>query len=160
MPYNRGPCVTLPTSTSASPSTPIVPTCENLHINSLLSNVMRCDNCGHTHLSNIPIRYGTFVTVPTSKLAQSHQLYNNEVAAYAFDTLQFSWAVYSFSSGHFHSTIESTNLTFAIQLACNVTESKRCLFGKFSPNAKVFSTSNDMLQHIREQATAHTSTDT
>jgi len=64
-------------------------------------------------------------------------------------SVQFDWAVYSFSSGHFCSTILNRNLPFAISLACDPYESGRALFQEFAPTAKVFGSGIDLLNHIR-----------
>ena len=58
----------------------------------------------------------------------------------------FSWAVYSFSNGHFSSTIQSRHLPFHISLACDTSESGRSLFAEFAPSARVFGSGNDLLQ--------------
>ena len=137
MPYYKGPRVHLPTT----------PTAEALHLQTIFAAADAQTCLGHTHLSNIPIKFGTFASDSTPK--PYHHLYNSELASYAFDTLQFSWAVYTFSNGHFPSTIAKSNLPFQIRLACDVTDSGRSLFGEFAPNAKVYSNSNDLLQHIR-----------
>ena len=150
MPYYRGPRVNLPppsSSTTPTAAATITPTADLLHIQSLLTEIVTNEGLGHTYLSNIPIKFGSFDNVPSSK--QSHQLYKSDIASYAFETLQFSWAVYSFSNGHFSSTIIKSNLPFTIRLACDVSESGRSLFGEFAPEAKIYSTSNDLLQHIR-----------
>jgi hypothetical protein len=63
--------------------------------------------------------------------------------------MNFDWAVYLFSNGHFPSTIESRNLPFTICLACNLTERGQSLFHEFADSATVFSSGNDFLNHIR-----------
>ncbi len=63
--------------------------------------------------------------------------------------MNFDWAVFSFSNGHFTSTIESRNLPFTIRLACDSTERGRSLFHEFADSATVFSSGNDLLNHIR-----------
>jgi hypothetical protein len=63
--------------------------------------------------------------------------------------MSFCWAVYLFSNGHFSSTIQSQNLPFNVSLACDPSEAGRSLFVEFAPNAKVFSSGNDLLQHVR-----------
>ena len=62
--------------------------------------------------------------------------------------MNFEWAVYSFSNGHFLSTIESRNLPFTIRLACDSTERGRSLFHEFATSATVFSSGNGLLNHI------------
>jgi hypothetical protein len=56
--------------------------------------------------------------------------------------------VYNFSNGHFTSTIDSTNLSFLIWIGCDTTQRGRSLFGEFAPNATIFGTGNDFLNHI------------
>jgi hypothetical protein len=151
MPYYRGPRVNIPPET-ASVTPPVHDrnaSSDALHIQSLLTDILLQDKSGHTHLSNMPIRFGQFDLPHVPGSSPSHQLYNSELAAYAFDTIQFSWAVYAFSNGHFLSSISSAGLPFTVRLACDVTESGRALFGEFAPEARVLSTSNDLLQHIR-----------
>ena len=75
--------------------------------------------------------------------------YNAEFPAYALQTAVFSWAVYNFSNGHFSSKITSIGLPFVIRVACDTTQRGRSLFGEFTPEAKVFSTGNDFLNHIQ-----------
>jgi hypothetical protein len=63
--------------------------------------------------------------------------------------LTYDWAVFSFSNGHFLSSIESRSLPFTISLACDTTEAGRSLFHEFAPAASVFKSGNDLLNHIR-----------
>jgi hypothetical protein len=63
--------------------------------------------------------------------------------------MNFDWAVYSFSNGHFASTIESRSLPFTISLACNPTEQGQLLFHEFASSATIFSSCNNLLNHIR-----------
>jgi hypothetical protein len=62
--------------------------------------------------------------------------------------MQFNWAIYSVSNGHFLSSIKSHGLPFTICLACNTTKAGCSLFHEFSPDAKVFSSGNNLLNHI------------
>jgi len=57
--------------------------------------------------------------------------------------------VFAFSNGHFLSSIDSRQLPFTISLACDMTEQGHSLFHEFTTNAKVFSSGNDFLYHIR-----------
>jgi len=57
--------------------------------------------------------------------------------------------MYSFSNGHFSSSIKSHGLPFSICLACDTSKSGRSLFNEFAPQATVFSSGNDLLNHIR-----------
>ncbi len=61
----------------------------------------------------------------------------------------FDWEVYLFSNSHFSSTIATRNLPFQITLACNPYESGRALLQEFAPHACIFSSGNDLLNHIR-----------
>jgi hypothetical protein len=64
--------------------------------------------------------------------------------------MSFCWAVYSFSNGHFSSTIQSQNLPFHIlRLTCDTSDAGCSLFAEFAPGATVFRSCNDFLQHIR-----------
>ena len=63
--------------------------------------------------------------------------------------MQFNWAIYSVSNGHFLSSIKSHGLPFTICLACDTTKAGRSLFNEFAPDANVFSSGNDLLNHIR-----------
>ena len=63
--------------------------------------------------------------------------------------LQFGWAVHSFHGRHFASTIQSRNLPFHVQLACNPYESARSLFQEFTSCKRIFSSATNFLNHIR-----------
>ena len=105
------------------------------------------DNChGLCHLSNIPVRFGNLGQVTPST---SRSLNNDEFSCYALQVLQFSWAVYSFQEGHLALTIQSCNLPFHVQLACNPFKLGCSLFQKFTSCPYIFGTANDMLNHIR-----------
>jgi hypothetical protein len=62
--------------------------------------------------------------------------------------MQYYWAVYSFSNGHFSSSIKSHGLPFTICLACDTSKAGRSLFNEFAPKATVSSSGNDLLNHI------------
>jgi hypothetical protein len=102
-----------------------------------------------TSLCTLPIQFGDFPDGTAIAGQPSRWRYNSELACYALQTYQFSWAVYNFSNGHFTSTIDSTNLSFSIRVGCDTTQRGRSLFGEFAPNATVFGTGNDFLNHIR-----------
>jgi len=122
MPYYRGPRI-------QNPKDACDPTPDAIHIQTLLTHIVVRRNTGNAALSVIPVRFGTF---PATRMS-----------------VQFDWAVYSFSSGHFCSTILNRNLPFAISLACDPYESGRALFQEFAPTAKVFGSGIDLLNHIR-----------
>ena len=72
----------------------------------------------------------------------------SKFARCAHETTNFNWAVYSFSNGHFSSTVETRNLPFTICLACNPTGRGHSLFHKFASAANIFGSGNDLLKHI------------
>jgi hypothetical protein len=119
------------------------------HIQSLISDIVTSVDCGHTHLSNIPIRFGEFDDAHPRPRNGTRKLLNSELACYALETQWFDWVAYSFSNGHFPLTIMSHNLPFNVCLACDPYESGRALFHEFTRSAKVFSSGNDLLNHIR-----------
>jgi hypothetical protein len=141
MPYYRGPRIQEPTK-SAVPA-------DALHIQSLITDIVSSFGCGHTHLSNVPIRFGKFDSAHPPPRQATRTLLNSEFASYARQAQQFDWAVYSFSNGHFLLSVQSHNLPFHICLACNPYESGRSLFQEFVASAKVFNSGNDLLNHIR-----------
>ena len=111
-----------------------------------------------TVLANIPIRFGHTTTGALLSTMRTRALLNSEFPSYAFHATNFCWAVYSFSNGHFSSTIQSQNLAFHINLACNTSEAGRSLFAEFEPSAQIFSSGNDLLHHIwasRETSVIH-----
>ncbi len=140
MPYYRGPIVKLPPDKAAT---------EASHIQTLLTEMVTNSLGWSTTLSILPVQFGTFDDADPSLVLNSRAMYNSEYASYAFHASQFTWAVYNFSNGHFTSTIESANLSFIIRVGCDTTQRGRSLFGEFAPNARIFSTGNDFLNHIR-----------
>ncbi len=146
MPYYRGPRFQDPSDLAAA---------DAHHIQSLISNIVTSVDCGHTHLSIIPIRFREFDGAHPRPWQAARTLLNSEFACYALQTQRFDWAIYSFSNGHFSLTILSNNLPFNICLACNPYESGRALFQEFATSAKVFDSGNDLLNHI--QASGNTS---
>ena len=97
----------------------------------------------------MPVRFGTSPLRADSTPVTARTMYNSEFASYAFQMSQFSWAVYNFSNGHFVSSIQSLTLSFTIRVGCDTTQRGRSFFGEFAPEAQVFSTGNDFLNHIR-----------
>ncbi len=75
------------------------------------------DGRGHMHLSNVPIQLGKVDSSLPTTGQPACALLNSEFAQYARQTMNFDWAVYSFSNGHFASTMESRNLPFT-NLSC------------------------------------------
>jgi hypothetical protein len=95
MPYYRGPRVVSPPSADEQ-------TTDVNHCQSLFTQVLTHESNGLCHLSVNPIKFGEFDTVTPS---EGHASTNHEFSCYAQQVLRFSWAVYSFSGGHFASTI-------------------------------------------------------
>jgi hypothetical protein len=140
MPYYCGPRVQPVTKTSDANNA--------LHIQSILTDIVTLNGTGQTFLSNVPVLFG-HAALPRWTSTQLQALLNSEIFSYAFHAMSFCWAIYSFSNGHFSSTIQSQNLPFNVSLACNPSEAGHSLFAEFAPNAKVFSSGNDLLQHVR-----------
>ena len=107
MPYYRGPRV-------VPPSPPDELNADNHYCQSLFSQVLMHNSNGMSHLSVNPITFGEFSTITPS---DSHASTNHEFLCYAQQVLRFSWAVYSFGSGHFASTISTRSLPFLCE-AC------------------------------------------
>jgi hypothetical protein len=141
MPYYRCPQV--------HPQPPSNDTTKMLHIHSLLTDIITLSCNNNTFLSNVPVHFGHVLSNDSSPKASMRELLNPEFASYTFQAVYFNWAVESFSNGHVPSTIQSRHLPFHISLACNTSELGRALFHEFTPNAKVFSTGNDFLNHNR-----------
>jgi hypothetical protein len=140
MPYYRGPRIQQPTTESNA--------ADNLHAGNLLTELITSNGCGLTQLSNVPVCFG-FMDSSVQANSTTRVLLNSEFARYAREATQFNWAVYTFSNGHFISSIDSHQLPFTISLTCDTTKQGHSLFRKFATNAKVFSSGNDFLHHIR-----------
>jgi hypothetical protein len=104
MPYYRGPQILLPTPTAESD--------DELHIQGLLTDLIMSDG----REPNVPIQFGKIDTSLPTTGQPARALLNSEFAQYARQTVNFDWAFYSFSNGHFASTMESRNLPFTIVL--------------------------------------------
>jgi hypothetical protein len=141
MPYYHGPRFQATASLSNKP--------DKLHYETLLTNIITHQVVGHTHLSHMPVtfrRLSNNVSIP--KPGAGALLYS-KFARYARQVMGFNWAVYSFSDSHFPSTIATWNLPFQITLACNPYESGRALSQEFAPDAHIFSSGNNLMNHIR-----------
>jgi hypothetical protein len=139
MPYYRGPRVVPPPSADEQ-------TADVNHCQLLFTQVLTHESNGLCHLSVNPITFGEFDTVSPS---EGHASTNHEFLCYAQQVLRFSWAVYSFSGGHFASTILSRSLPFCVKLACNQYDFGRALFQEFTQCSQIFEHGKDMLNHIR-----------
>ena len=140
MPYYRGPRIQQPMMDSDA--------ADNLHAGNLLTELITSNGCSPTHFSNIPVRFG-FMKSSAQANYSTCILLNSKFSCYPREeAAQFNWAVYTFSNGHFISSIDSRQLPFTISLACDTTEQGRSLFHEFATNAKVFSSGNDFQHHI------------
>jgi len=113
MPYYRGPRIQ-PESTNAN----------TVHIQGLLTDIDVSTGWGNPHIENVPVHIGD---LPRSEhpTPTSRQLLNSELALYARQAMEYDWAMYLFSNGHFSSSIKSHGLPFSICLACNTSKSGR-----------------------------------
>ena len=148
MPYYRGPRVTtmVDSSNSGVPSTaPTADAAHQSHCQFVMDEMIHHHCHGLSHLSNVPVCFGTFdrVTPMTSHVS------SKEIPTNAHRILQFNWAVYSFGGGHFILMVLSRNLPFQITLACDQYECGRALFCKFTSCPDIFGSGNDLLHHIR-----------
>jgi hypothetical protein len=141
MPYYRGPQI--PKASSD------IDKSDMLHIQSLFSELIVSEGGGHNTLSNRPVRFDQNQTSQPETCFKALSLLNLEFAQYAHETTNYDWAVFSFSNGHFSSTIETRNLPFTIRLACDTNKQGQSLFHEFAPTATVFSSGNNLLNHIR-----------
>jgi hypothetical protein len=141
MPYYRGPRYQHPIQPESTNA-------DTLHIQGLLTDIAVSSGWGNPHFENVPVHIGDRAQ-SNHLLPPSRKLLNSELALYARQAMKYDWAVYSFSNGHFSSSINSHGLPFSICLACDTSESGRSLFNEFAPQATVFSSGNDLLNHIR-----------
>jgi hypothetical protein len=96
-PYYRSPQIQKTKMTAPSP--------DDLHIQLLLTKLVISNRIGNAALSNVPVRFWTLGDMPPSLKVEAQVLFISELACYARQTLQFEWAVYSFSNGKFSSSI-------------------------------------------------------
>jgi hypothetical protein len=140
MPYYHGPRIQKPSPEASS--------ADAHHIQGLLSELIVLEGGGHTTLSNRPDRFGNLESSLPNTGSNARTLLNSEFAWYEHETTNFNWAVFSFSNGHFSSTIETRHSPFTISLAWDTTKRGRSLFHEFAPTATVFSSGNNLLNHI------------
>jgi hypothetical protein len=142
MPYYREPRIIQPTPPTALSA-------DALHIQLLLTDIVLSNGLGNTALLNVPVRFRTFDGDFPGHRTEACALLNSEFAHYARQCSQFDWAVYSFSNGHFCSSILHHNLPFRIAIAWDPYESGRALFQEFATGMHVFGSGNNFLNHIR-----------
>ncbi len=88
--------------------------------------------------ANCPVQFGNFFQ-PISPNPSRCMQYNNEFPAYALSVSRFTWAIYSFNSGHFASLISMRNLTFNNTLASNPFAYGHALMEEFTSCKCIFS---------------------
>jgi hypothetical protein len=106
--------------------------------------------------STIARKFGDFDS-PSDQDTQSSNrvLYNSDLPRAARQLSQFDWAVYSFNSGHFVSSIRSWNLPFNVTLARDPYSQGRALFKEFTGCNSILSGAAELLNHVR--SSGHTS---
>jgi hypothetical protein len=114
--------------------------------NSLLTTIVTQEQSIPPCFANYPVRFGQF---PLDKDTSIRALYNSEYPALAFCASCFSWAVYSFNSGRFDTTISNRNLPFNISLACDPYAHGRALFDEFTKCPCILPSAAALLDHIR-----------
>jgi hypothetical protein len=139
IPYCQGPRFQ---ATASLPDNP-----DKLHIQTLLTNIIVHWDLGHTHLSHVPVKFGRLSDDGSVTKLGARALLNSKFVQYARQVMGFNWVVHSFSNRHFSITIATRNLPFRITLACDPYKSGRVLFQEFAPDACIFSSSNDLLNH-------------
>jgi hypothetical protein len=113
---------------------------------SLLTTIVTQERYKPPCLANYPIRFGQFLSLTDTSV---RPMYNLEFPALAFQVARFSWAVYSFNSGHFSLTISTRNLPFYVLLACDPYEYVCALFTKFTGCQCILPSAAALLDHIR-----------
>jgi hypothetical protein len=113
MPYYRGPRIVATPKDALQPAA----TSDAIAASTMVAFVLLgTSTCFYNH----PIKFGAFPsTVPNAMEMDSRKPYNSEYPVFAFRASHFVWAVYSFNSGHFASTISKQNLPFSVLLACD-----------------------------------------
>ena len=119
------------------------------HAQSLISSIFIDDSDGHEFLTNVPVKYGTFTNHVPVDSSDAIPLYNSELPAAAKAFIRSDWAVYSFSNGHFVSSIATRNFPFHVTLAADPFSEGRALFGEFTDCKRIFSGVNALHDHVR-----------
>ena len=93
-------------------------------------------------LSVIPVHMGFHASAFKAKDVKS--LKNNNIPSLASETIRSAWAIYGFNSGHFISTLASTNMGIDIVLCADPLPTGRAMFKQFT-SSPVIETSTDGL---------------
>ena len=80
---------------------PTEATADAHHIQGLLTDIVMSTSTAGTVLVNIPICFGHAATDRLKLTMRTRALLNSEFVSYAFHAMNFCWAVYLFSNGHF-----------------------------------------------------------
>jgi hypothetical protein len=101
---------------------------------SIFTAIFVDDSRGHSEmLSHVPVCFGTYEpTVDLAAVYKSSPLYNSDLVCAAQTILEFHWAVYSFNSGHFLTSIDRGPLPFRVTLAADRTIAGRSCFKEFT----------------------------
>jgi hypothetical protein len=127
---------------------PVEPCPEDIeHQQSLAISVLNCSHIGSV-VSICPVQFGNFENPILVVPDESHN-YNDEFPAFALSVTRDHWAIYSFNSGHFASSIATRNLLFNVVLACDPFAFERALFAEFTKCPCILSSANALFDHIR-----------
>jgi hypothetical protein len=103
---------------------------------------------GLQHLSNWPVTFGLATPANTICNVAPCCLYNLDILRTASMLAHFDWAIYSFNSKHFLSTIRKHGLPFKVVLACNPFINGCTLFHELSECKLIVNSAQEMLDHI------------
>jgi len=144
MPYYRGPPIVAMPKDALQPAA----TSDAIAASTMTAIVLFGTS---TCFSNHPIKFGAFPsTVPNAMEMDSRKPYNSEYPVFAFRASHFVWAIYSFNSGHFASTISKQNLPFLVLLLCDPFAYGCTLFKEFTQCPIILPSATTLLDHIRE----------
>ena len=89
-------------------------------------------------MTNVPVQYETFTNRVSLDRSDATPLYNSDLSAAAKSIIHSDWAVYSFSHGHFISSIAIRNFPFYVTLSADLFLEGRALFGEFTDCKNIF----------------------
>jgi hypothetical protein len=101
------------------------------------------------HLSIIPPRFDRdshFTKQPHDATAGC---YYAEITCVSHLLSAFRWAIYSFNSGHFFSSVAACQLSFEVYYTCNPFVAGRTLFHDIRKCAHIFPTGAEFFHHVR-----------
>jgi hypothetical protein len=113
----------------------------------LISSIITQGDNGNTSLCNRPLQFGTLTS--GNNKGSVRALYNSKFPTLAYQSTQFTWAVYGFNSGHVPSTISKRNHPFWVILECDPYKANRALFQEFVTSCPpVLPSAASLLDHI------------